>query len=56
MIAEAFLRYCGAFAEDMILRPKAAAVNQAVMLLEVCGALCDGSMIAVCPLLCLHKI
>ena len=34
----------GAFAEDVGLRSEAAAANEAVMLLEVGGALCDGSV------------
>ena len=40
VVAEAYLGQCGAFAENV--RPKAAAAYEAVTLLKVGGALCDG--------------
>ena len=42
MVAEAYLSQCGAFADDVGLRPEAASADDAVMLVKVGDALCDG--------------
>ena len=44
VIAKAYLSECGAFAEDVGLRPEAASTDEAVVLLEVGGALGDGAV------------
>ena len=49
VIAEAYLREYGAFAEDVGLRPESAATDKALVLLEVGGALCDCSVFLMPP-------
>ena len=42
MVAEAYLSQCGTFTDDMGLRPEAASADEAVALVKVGDALCDG--------------
>ena len=50
VIAETYLTQCGAFAEDVGLRPEApTAYATTFMPLEICGTLCYGAVFLIPP-------